>query len=255
MFLIGLLKILKRWAVLKIILIVILSIIYFFLAFSVDHIVPARIFLFLAIALFIWGYFEYRKENIRREDELIEETEKEIEQFPHTQRIVSDDYLTALLLDEQNNKVCILKKEAYDEKFKEIEVDFHQLYEAAIVEDGKILTLFSKGGFLAGSLLEEGGTSVIHLSGTEEHEKDEDENDEVGDLHEEDGVSKLSIKIVIDDLKKPIVEFSFLESDEPILKDSEEYKDLLKECTEWHQKLSIIIKRYEKERVPVTRWS
>ena len=240
----------------KIILIVILSIIYLFLAFSVDHIVPARIFLFLAIALFIWGYFEYRKENFRREDELIEETEKEILQFPHTQRIVSEDYLTALLLDEQNNKVCILKKEDYDEKFREIEVDFHQLYEAAIVEDGKILTLFSKGGFLAGSLLEEGGTSVIHLSETEEqNEKDEEENDGLGDRDVEDGVSKLSIKIVIDDLKKPIVEFSFLESDEPILKDSEEYKDLLKECTEWHQKLSIIIKRYEKERVPVTRWS
>ncbi|MBM7608156.1 hypothetical protein JOD29_001400 [Lysinibacillus composti] len=240
----------------KIILIVILSIIYLFLAFSVDHIVPARIFLFLAIALFIWGYFEYRKENFRREDELIEETEKEILQFPHTQRIVSEDYLTALLLDEQNNKVCILKKEDYDEKFREIEVDFHQLYEAAIVEDGKILTLFSKGGFLAGSLLEEGGTSVIHLSETEEqNEKDEEENDGLGDRDVEDGVFKLSIKIVIDDLKKPIVEFSFLESDEPILKDSEEYKDLLKECTEWHQKLSIIIKRYEKERVPVTRWS
>lgn len=229
----------------KVVIIVVLSITYFFLAFSVNSIVPARIFLFLAIALFVWGYLEYRKEINRREEEWRRETEKELMKFPHSQYTVSPDYLRALLLDEQKNRVFIVEKKDYDDEFKGKEVQFHEIYEAALVEDDNIITLFSKGGFLGGSLIEEGGSSTIQIVDSEE-EEDDQEDDEM--------VSKLSLKLVVDDLKKPIIEYSFLETEEPISKDSEEYKRLMNECNEWLQKFSIIIKRYERERVSVSRW-
>lgn len=240
----------------KIVIIVILSVVYFFLAFSVSSIMPARIFLFLAVALFIWGYLEYRKEMSRQEEEWRRETEKELLKFPHSQCTVSSDYLRALLLDEQNNRVFIVEKKDYDEEFKGKEVKFHEIYEAALVEDNNIITLFSKGGFLGGSLIDEGRSSIIHIVDSKgESEKNEEAgSDDFDNEEDEETVSKISLKLVVDDLKKPIVEYSFLETEEPILKDSEEYKMLMKECNEWLQKFSIIIKRYERESVPVSRW-
>lgn len=60
--------------------------------------------------------------------------------------------------------------------------------------------------------------------------------------------------MVVNDLSNPTVEYVFMENEESLTKDSDEYKEVFKLCNDWHQKISVIIKRYEYTRVPIRQW-
>ena len=109
-------------------------------------------------------------------------------------------------------------------------------------EDGKQIALISRGGLLGGTLLDDGGNSLVYIMEPENNKKNDTEETE--DISK-DTVSKLSLKLVVDDLASPIIEYVFLESEEKIDKDSDEYKDAAKECKKWHQMISVLIKRHD----------
>lgn len=77
------------------------------------------------------------------------------------------------------------------------------------------------------------------------------------DFKEEDTIKKLSLKIIVDDLSKPLIEFTFFEDKRGIEKDSDEYEEIWRECKKWHQKISVIIKRDNRERdkIAVNSWA
>ena len=200
----------------------------------------------IALGMFIWANIERRNEAARKDAERRRISEEALARIPHTQCFLSTDYLSALLINEDTMKFYMAKWEEDRPQFELKEYTFNQILEAAIEEDETILSLYPKEGLLASTLPDSEGSSVVYIVESD-NEEDEEEEEE-----EEETVEKLSLKMVVDDLGEPIVEYVFMEKDDAIAKDSEEYEEAFKNCTEWFQKMSVIIKRLE--RVPVRQW-
>lgn len=63
------------------------------------------------------------------------------------------------------------------------------------------------------------------------------------------------MEFVVDHLSEPILEYIFMDQGEhPIARDEEEYEEAMELCEKWFQKISVIIKRHELERVPIRHW-
>lgn len=224
------LKIGRGEILLKIVLLMALSGIYLFLAFSIENPIPRVTFIAVAIWLFIWGYKELKESADRKEEQMKLETEKMLNEIPHTQCVISDDYLTALLIDEDNEKVHLVSREKLSEDFKKETYHFNEILEAALIENDHIQSFITKGGKNQNSIL----------------------NGEKKIKPNEDGVKKISVKFLVNNISKPEIEYVFFESDKSILKESEEYKEVIDICKDWFQKLSLIIKRSES--IPVSHW-
>jgi len=212
-----------------------LEVVYLFLAFKTG----STLFFIIAVGLGIWWLYVLNKDINKRNEALLNETIQKVEQHPHTRYIISSDYLSALMLDEYSNTLRILEREEVDEEFDKREFDFEELYEIAIVEDGNNIALTSKGGVHGWSLIDGGSKVDSHVNEMEELPEKKEKAKEV---------KKLMLKIVVDDLADPIVEYIFLDNEQEIPKELDEYKDIFKECTKWYQKISVIIKRNEHER-------
>lgn len=214
----------------KIILLMSLSGVYLFLAFQVETIIPRIVFLAVALWLFLWGYKELKERLDKKEEQLKLSMEKLLNEIHHTQCVISDDYLTALLIDEDQEKVYVIKKEKGTDEFHKEVYDFKEILEAALLENDKIQSYITKGG--------KNQNSIIHK------ESEIKQNVE--------GVKKISVKFIVNNITKPEIEYIFFESDQSISKDSEEYKEITEICKDWFQKFSIIIKRAEA--IPVRHW-
>ncbi|WP_211284564.1 hypothetical protein [Rummeliibacillus pycnus] len=184
---------------------------------------------------------------MKREEVIKKETEEMLEEYPHSQCTISSNYLHALLIDEASQTFFIAKREDIDSDFEVKEYLFNEIYETAIEEDGIQIALISRGGLLGGSLLDGGGNSLIYLMEPEKSSKEDSDNatEQKVENSPEQGVSKLSLKVVVDDLSTPIIEYVFLEPEEPISKEAEEYKEAYKQCKKWHQMISVLIKRHD----------
>ena len=225
-----------------ILLLYLLCIIWFVIAFLVKSPLVTGLCILVAIGMYIWANIERKNEDIRKDAAKKRKSEQDLAQIPHTQKTLSTDYLTALLINENINRLYIASKENYDSLFEIKEYAFNEILEVAIVEDKNLLSLLPKDGLLGASLNNDG--TVVHIINTEDGAEDKEKDDEQ--------VSKLSIKMVVDDLLDPLVEYMFLDNEDEIDKESDEYKDGFKLCNEWYQKISVIIKR--QERVPVREW-
>lgn len=221
----------------------IVGIIWIFIAYLVKSTIVTGICITIALGMFIWANIERRNQAARKDAERRRISEEALARIPHTQHFLSTDYLSALLINEDTKKFYMVKKEEDHSQFEIKEYTFNQLLEAAIEEDEAILSLYPKEGLLGSTLPDSEGSSVVYIveSDDEEDEEDEDET-----------VEKISLKMVVDDLGEPIVEYVFMEKEDAIAKDSEEYEEAIKNCNEWYQKISVIIKRLD--RVPVRQW-
>lgn len=226
----------------KIIFFILLGIIYLFLANAIDIIIIQELFFLIGLALVGIGIVRYIKERYLAAQAIAALTEastEEIMAIPHTQYTLSSNALHALLLNEQTNMLIVAQREELDEELTITEVPFSKIYEVAIMED-EVFMLKTKNYLMSGSLLEEDNEELA-----EEEEEDE----------EEDTVTKISLKLVVDHLSDPILEYIFMDTDEdPISKEEDEYKEAMELCEKWYQKISVIIKRHELERVPIRHW-
>lgn len=217
---------------------ILLGIVYLFLANAIGLVIIKQLFFLIGLALVGIGSIRYLKERYIAAQALAamtEASEEEIMAIPHTQCTLSGDALNALLLNEQTNTLIFARREALDEELKIIEIPFNKIYEVAIMED-EMFTVRTKNHLMSGSLLAEA---------------DEVEEEEV----EEDTISQLSLKLVVDHLSEPIQEYMFMDnSEEPISKEEDDYKEAMELCEKWFQKISVIIKRHELERVPISHW-
>lgn len=207
-----------------------LSGVYLFLAFSIENTIPRAVFLAVAIWLFVWGYKELKESAGKKEEQLKNEIEQLLNEIPHTQCVISDDYLTALLIDENNEKVHIISRKKYNEDFQKVTCHFNEILEAALTENDKIQCFITKGNKNQKSI----------LNGENEIKQNNED------------VQKISVKFLVNNLSKPEIEYIFFESTEAISKDTEEYKETIEICKDWFQKISVIIKR--SETVPVRHW-
>jgi len=219
-----------------------LGIIYLLLANAVESILFNRLYFFIGLGLIIVGSVHYMKERNRylsRLDDMREASERELLAIPHTQCILAEDCLSALLLDEPTNTLYLASREDLEEELIKKKIPFNKIYEVAIVED-EIFIARTSNHLISGSLLED------------EQEIEVEEVDE--DDPEYNTVSHLTLKIVADNLSDPILEYVFLNQEEPISREEDEYLESLELCEKWYQKISVIIKRYELERVPIRHW-
>ncbi|MGE7092275.1 hypothetical protein ACQKII_12700 [Lysinibacillus sp. NPDC048646] len=221
-----------------------LGLIYLMLANAMEAVIVRGLYFFIGWGLFIIGAFRYMKEkymSFRRTAEMKRESEEEFMNIPHTQCTISSDCLNALLLNEPTNTLLLAQKEDWASELTKKEIQFNKIYEVSIVEDDNIIAS-TRNGLLSGSLIDrEQDTSL------DSEEEDEDEESD-------DTVSQLALKIVVDNLSTPILEYIFMTNSEPISKEEDEYSEALELCEEWYRKISIIIKRFELERVPIRNW-
>ncbi|QPQ29176.1 hypothetical protein [Lysinibacillus sp. JNUCC 51] len=219
-----------------------LGMIYLLLAKSVETDIFSNVYLLIGLGLLIAGIIRFVKEQYiynNRLNEMKEASEEELMAIPHTHCIISNDCLNALLLNEPTNTLFLVSREDLEEELIKKEISFNKIYEVAIVEDEMYIARTSNS-LISGSLLGED-------LDIEEEECDEEDP-------EYNTVSQLKLKIVADNLSDPILEYVFLENGEPISREEDEYQEALELCEEWFQKISVIIKRYELERVPIRQW-
>ncbi|WP_249661445.1 hypothetical protein [Lysinibacillus fusiformis] len=224
----------------KIIFFILLGIIYLFLANAIELAIIKQLFFFIGLALVSIGIIRYIKERYvesQKYAQMREASEEEIKAIPHTQCLLSEDALKGVLLNEHTNMLIFAQREELEEELKIIEIPFSKIYEVAMMED-EMFILRTKNYLMSGSLLGEGEDLA---------EEEEDEED--------DTVSQLSLKFVVDHLSEPILEYIFMDQgDHPIARDEEEYEEAMELCEKWFQKISVIIKRHELERVPIRHW-
>ena len=226
-----------------ILLLYFIGVIWILIAYLVKTTLVTGICILIALVIFVWANIERRNEAARIDAQRRQISEDALDQIPHTQQFLSLDYLRALLVCDDTKKFYMVTREEDQSQFEIKEYTFQQLFEAAIEEDGSFLSLYPKDGLLSSTSDDREENSVVYIVESDDEEDEEDE---------EEMVEKLILKIVVDDLAEPIVEFLFLENEEGIAKDSEEYGEAFKHCYEWYQKISVIIKRIE--RVPVRQW-
>ena len=231
---------------LKIFVIYLLSAIYFFLSFSMDHMQSIGLYLTISVVLFFWGTWELkrRSEEINEENRII--TEELLEEIPHTQKLITPNNLNALLINEVTEILYIASREELGSDFDIKDIPFNKVLEVALLEDGKTISVFPKEGILS---------SPVKIENIKEHDEEEEYDYESEEDEEEELEFSLCFKIVSDDLSEPIHSFTYLDNFKEEYKDSEEYDDAMGTCNEWHQKLSIIIRRYQYDRVMVNKWS
>jgi len=225
---------------LKIIFFILLGIIYLFLANAIELAVIKQLFFLIGLALVSIGIIRYIKERYvesQKYAQMKEASEEEMKAIPHTQCLLSEDALKGLLLNEHTNMLIFAQREELEDELKIIEIPFSKIYEIAMMED-EMFVLRTKNYLMSSSLL-----------GEEEDLAEEEEDDE------DDTVSQLSLKFVVDHLSEPILEYIFMDQGEhPIARDEEEYEEAMELCEKWFQKISVIIKRHELERVPIRHW-
>ncbi|MEF7496516.1 hypothetical protein V4V34_18435 [Lysinibacillus sphaericus] len=225
----------------NIIFFILLGIIYFFLANAIEVAIIKQLFFLIGLTLVSIGIIRYIKERYIESQnyaEMKEASEEEMKAIPHTQCLLSQDTLKGLLLNEHTNMLIFAQREELEEELKIIEIPFSKIYEVAMMED-EMFVLRTKNYLMSGSLL-----------GEEENVAEEEE-----EVEEDDTVSQLSLKFVVDHLSEPILEYMFMDQGEhPIARDEEEYEEAMELCEKWFQKISVIIKRHELERVPIRHW-
>ncbi|MCE4046410.1 hypothetical protein [Lysinibacillus fusiformis] len=224
----------------KIIFFILLGIIYLFLANAIELAIIKQLFFLIGLALVSIGIIRYIKERYvesQKYAQMKEASEEEMKAIPHTQCLLSEDALKGLLLNEHTNMLIFAQREELEEELKIIEIPFSKIYEVAMMED-EMFVIRTKNYLMSGSLL------------GEEEDLAEEEEDE-----DDDTVSQLSLKFVVDHLSEPILEYIFMDQGEhPIARDEEEYEEAMELCEKWFQKISVIIKRHELERVPIRHW-
>lgn len=229
----------------KTVFLLLLGIIYLFLANAMEAMLIKKTYFLIGIALVTVGtirYIKWKYHTYKLMTELKRASEEELNNIPHTHSTIASNGLQALLLNEHTKTLLVAMKEDWEAELTKKEVQFNEIYEVAIMEDGHIIARTSNGLFNE-SLLEED-----HRSLGEEEEMDDDELEEIEE------VSQLAIKLVVDNITAPIIEYAFLELEDAISKEDDSYQEAMELCEQWFQKISIIIKRYELERVPIRRW-
>lgn len=229
---------------LKILVIFLLFFIYFALSLSLESTNAIGLYLVISLGLFFWGVIEWKLFINRRNAESRRRLEEQLAEITHTQSLISNNLLNVMLIDDVGNFLYILQRDSIEEDFSIDPISFSKVLEVGLVEEGEVINLYPRKGLL--------GSTLLHDQA--EMEEDVDEEDEEEDEDDVESIEALCLRIVVDDLINPILEYPFIADDQSFEIDSEEYTEVNALCNEWYQKVCIIIKRYEHTNVAVRLW-
>jgi len=228
---------------LKILFIFLLFTVYFALSLSLESTNAIGLYLSISLGLFFWGVIEWKLFINRRNAENRRRLEEQLAEIPHTQSLISNDLLNIMLIDDVGNFLYILQRDSLGEDFSIDPISFSKVLEVALVEEGEIVILYPKKGLL--------GSTLLHAQDVIDEDVDEEDEEDEGDV---ESIEALCLRIVVDDLINPILEYPFIADGHSFEIDSEEYIEVNALCNEWYQKICIIIKRYEHTNVAVRLW-
>jgi hypothetical protein len=209
----------------------------FFLSFYGFYLTVNGIFILIAFA-FLGVLIASNVQHARHYSDVMEKTlEKALikNDFVCDSSYLSDDFLSAIAISESKQKVAIFKRSNVNDDLKMKLLNFNDIVECGIKEDGTTVTHTSKGSAVGnafiGSILAGGVGAILGAMVTD--------NVSSSKIH------KSTLTIVVDDLSEPIHEIHFLNSNMSIDRDSEMYQNIYYEMNKWHKKISIILKRTE----------
>ena len=76
--------------------------------------------------------FEKARGRKRYQEKIEQDTIQKLERIPHNRRAVSEDCLSAILLDDNSKTFYYLKREDVESNFKKKSYSFDEIYECAI---------------------------------------------------------------------------------------------------------------------------
>jgi hypothetical protein len=209
----------------------------FFLSFLLFFVTVNGIFILIAF-VFLGVLIASNVQHARKYSDVMEKSlEKALikNEFIAESSYLSDDFLSAIAISEPEEKVAIFKRNNVNEDLKMKSLNFKDILECAIKEDGTTVTHTSKGSAVGnafiGSVIAGGVGALIGAMAT--------------DKVTSDSIHKSTLTIVVDDLNEPIHEIHFLNSNMSVDRDSEMYQNIYYEMNKWHKKISIILKRTE----------
>lgn len=204
--------------------------------------------------LLLIASFVLVRKSAKTENQKIELVQEEIdrrlsesihnnESFEATQQFVSVDKLTAIAIDEQRKKVCIVEfdHETLEEVqastilYHSIEISYipkifsyDDILQLEILSDGSSITKTSRkgqiGGAIVGGIIAGGVGAIIAGTGASKTT--------------EEMVKKIQLRIVVNNSQKTYYEVTFQKFDDAKLKDNSDYKEVL----HWYNLLAYIIK-------------
>ncbi|WP_268623655.1 SHOCT domain-containing protein [Paenibacillus alvei] len=195
----------------------------------------------LMILVILGSYFNIkdahdREENISERQNSFNYTEKWLEGFTTSQKYVSNDLTTSIMLDEANKKLCIV----YSKPADKLMLNYKDILESEIIEDGHTITKTSRssqfgGALLGGMIFGETGAIIGGLSAQTKSEKE---------------VTRVDLKVVVNNTSKPVHIINFLSevsletgNKVAIKKDDPKYKEAINTVNHWHGLISVLIRQ------------
>lgn len=150
---------------------------------------------------------------------------------------IGTDNLSAIGLNENQNKIVLLTRNKLQDNFNVNPLPFSDILETKLIEDELTVTSVSRasqiGGAIVGGMVAGGIGAIVGGSGATSHT----END----------VRKIQLELVVDSLDNPVHRVSFMNEDIHIKKYETKYKQQFETASQWYKMFSVILKRNEKE--------
>lgn len=195
---------------------------------------PFFVLMFFFLALLISTNLEYDKKLRTKFDNLAQEVLIN-HHFKYDDFHIGDDKLSAIAINEKDEKLAIVYRKTIKDSFIFSPINFSDIIESSIIEDGETIVKVNKGsiigGAIVGSVIAGGiGATIGGLS---------------ADRTSKNKVKKITLLIVVNNLKNPVYEVNFMNTINPIDKESSLYKTRYYDITKWHKMISVILKRNE----------
>ncbi len=156
-----------------------------------------------------------------------------------SQQFLSSDLTNGIALDEEQGKIVLLYKEKDSDSFSIYRFRFDKIIEIEVNQDGDTVTKVSKGGLLGGALV--GGVlagGIGSVIGSLAANKSSTEK-----------VKNINMRIILNELSTPTFTINFLNSLNPISKDSEQFKTIVKDVDHWYGIFTILLKRNNEKNI------
>lgn len=155
--------------------------------------------------------------------------------FNYDDYYVSENKLTAIAINEKSQQFAISYRNSINDSFNFKIINFPDIIESNIVEDGETVIKSSLGSIvgnsIAGGII--GGNIGAVVGGANANRTSKDK------------VKRISLIIVVNSLLSPTYEVNFMNFINPVDKENPLYKKRYSDVFKWHKIISVILKRNE----------